>query len=356
MSRWPVIVSLMAFAAAASVPLAAEGWQPIAPGAADRMVETTDPCPTFSWSAPAAGSRSQGSVSVVVVNVTNGGRGVTAGEQDVVLAARLPAGARSWTPSSEQCLERGRSYRWFVLQGEGRILASEGHAFAISHLPSDAAITWARDVLHRHLGASAPAPPTRVAQVPGPPASPAQVAPEGHSNAPVESTFSGDATVGINGATHVVGVRAVKIGSSSGDVVAEGSIISQQSPILGNGITFTDSSGNSQIVVSQPDANFDLEIHGGFIAGSLDATTSVRATAVQVSSGTYTGDDGGTGVEDVDQKDCGFLGFADCIRVDENDTFCTGGSFVVAARLWQTDGDQIGVQVKCTDPLPLSNP
>ena len=70
----------------------------------------------------------------------------------------------------------------------------------------------------------------------------------------------------------------------------------------------------------------------------------------QVLSGDWTGDDGGTGVTYVQQQSCGFLGLDDCIRVDENATVCNGGAFVVAARLHMTDTNQIGVQVKCTDP------
>ena len=201
-----------------------------------------------------------------------------------------------------------------------------------------------------------PWPPPPADLAPAPAANLARISDEDGDEAAVESNFSGEAAVEIAGPMHVVGVRAVNTGSGGGHVVADGPIVSQSSPIVGNGMVFTDSSGNTQVVLSPPDLNRDLYIEGWLIADRLEATTKVGATAVQVPSGSLTGDDGGGGVEYVDQKNCGILGLNDCIRVDEHDTFCFGGSFVVAARLWQTDDDQIGLQVKCTDPFPLSNP
>jgi hypothetical protein len=36
--------------------------------------------------------------------------------------------------------------------------------------------------------------------------------------------------------------------------------------------------------------------------------------------------------------------------MDENESICNGGGLVVGVRFWETDTDQIGLQVKCTYP------
>lgn len=354
-------LALLALLLGGGTSVAAADWQPISPGEADWVVEIAEVCPTFSWVAP----RSSSQVRIVVVDISNGDwRSAGVGHDAIVLEARLPGGARSWTPSAGQCLHQGRTYRWFVVDGEGEIANASGYTFEISRLPSEMAIDWARDVLRRHLGDPAPTPDAQATQERRPPAdvmpkvasSGSRSSSKGPTGEAVASPFSADATVGVLGGARVTGLRAVASPSSSGDILAEGSIVSLAAPLLGSELVFTDDFGADQITVSPPDSSFDLAIGGGVLAGALEAATVVRATSVQVPSGIWTGDDGGIGVEYVDQKSCGFLGLDRCIRVDENETFCTGGSFVVAARLWQTDNDQVGVQVKCTDPLPLSDP
>jgi hypothetical protein len=349
------VLSLLALTLGAGGPAIAADWQPISPGAAEPVVETADACPTFSWAA----TRSSGAVRIVVVDVTDGDRLAPGGAaNEVVLEARLPGGARSWTPSADECLERGRAYRWFVLDAEAETVPTAGYAFEISEVPTVAAIEWAREVLRRHLGAPARprpgnGPGVRGALAAGTEVTASLAAAHPVESAPLESSFSADATLGVLGATRATGLRAVASASSSGDIFADSRISSLAAPLQGNRIVFTDSSGSDEITVSPLSSvhtGFDLEIGGWVNAGTLEATSLVSATAVQLPFGSWTGDDGGTGVTYVDQKSCGILGFGKCIRVDENDTFCSGGSFVVAARLWQTDADQIGVQVRCTDP------
>lgn len=77
--------------------------QPVSPGGTGvALVEAR--CPTFSW----APSRPGKGYELAVYSVPVDGEP----SAEPVLSVRLPAGARTWTPSSEQCLARGDRYAW----------------------------------------------------------------------------------------------------------------------------------------------------------------------------------------------------------------------------------------------------
>jgi hypothetical protein len=85
----------------------------VAPGARDAFAEIGDRCPTFSWAAlPLAAGYE---LRVYAVDDLQ-----RPGVEPAVLE-QLPAGASSWTPAAEQCLERGERYAWALRTiGEGR--------------------------------------------------------------------------------------------------------------------------------------------------------------------------------------------------------------------------------------------
>jgi hypothetical protein len=110
---------------------AAEPLVPVSPGATDRAMTIGNPCPTFSWATTAEND----AVVLEVVEAIESDPNDPAGETDprTVLEVALPGGARSWTPSGDQCLETGATYVWFVRNTiDGRpVDRSEGRFFQL---------------------------------------------------------------------------------------------------------------------------------------------------------------------------------------------------------------------------------
>jgi hypothetical protein len=71
-----------------------------------------------------------------------------------VLWTEIPGAALSWTPATEDCLERGRSYAWFVrgTSADDDEPWSEAKLFEIGGAPSREEVEAALDTLHRYLG------------------------------------------------------------------------------------------------------------------------------------------------------------------------------------------------------------
>lgn len=105
--------------------LSAERPVLVSPRSSGASPATAEPCSTFSWAAvPGAASYELALVSL----------DPAAGREDnAVLSALLPAGATSWTPPGEQCLEAGKRYSWTVTaeHGLGRRTSSDRHEFTV---------------------------------------------------------------------------------------------------------------------------------------------------------------------------------------------------------------------------------
>jgi hypothetical protein len=106
-------------------------------------------CPAFSW----AGDEVASGYELVVLAVP-GDELEGAGALRVVSRILLSQGARSWTPSLGQCLERGGQYAWAVRAvtdgGEGHW--SEPALFRVAPGPSAQEVEAALETLLQHLG------------------------------------------------------------------------------------------------------------------------------------------------------------------------------------------------------------
>lgn len=88
----------------------ASGPIAVSPGGASGFVGAGSACPTFSWSAAAGAS----GYELVVYATLEAAVDRPNLEGDPALRTEVPAGALSWTPSSESCLQLGSSYAWTV--------------------------------------------------------------------------------------------------------------------------------------------------------------------------------------------------------------------------------------------------
>lgn len=107
-----LLVTLMLFsvwaAAAAEAPVA------VSPGDALKLALIEERCPTFSWSVVAGAKKYE----LMVYRV-----GEESEEPTPVFRRSFAGSASSWTPSLDQCLERGGQYGWSV-RGVGRKASS----------------------------------------------------------------------------------------------------------------------------------------------------------------------------------------------------------------------------------------
>ena len=75
----------------------------VSPGGPEVFGRTDSRCPTFSWAAEGEAD----AIEIVVNRV--GAMGI---ESKPIIQQTLPGRATTWTPSAEQCLERGGEYAW----------------------------------------------------------------------------------------------------------------------------------------------------------------------------------------------------------------------------------------------------
>ena len=152
-------VLLLAAASPASPAVA-----PVSPGAADRLVEVTSDCPTFSWS----GAEGATAYELALLDVT-------APESPVLVYGRRIAGAAlGWTPALGECFAPGRTYAWLVrAEVDGALRDwSAARRFRVPGVPTDAEAHAALALLERWRSAPpgegsagdgpAPAPETAV--------------------------------------------------------------------------------------------------------------------------------------------------------------------------------------------------
>jgi hypothetical protein len=119
--------------------------QPVSPGDADVAVVEVR-CPTFSW-APARDGALQ---ELAVYSVSRDGEPAA----EPVLSVRLPAGARTWTPSLDRCLERSGRYAWSLRElergGDRTGPWSEPMLFEVAAAPTIEEVEAALDTLRRY--------------------------------------------------------------------------------------------------------------------------------------------------------------------------------------------------------------
>lgn len=131
----------------------------VSPGTVDRVAVVDTRCPTFSWQ-EAAGAALYELLAYRLP--AEDGAGVELCPEDEVLYARVPGGASSWTPSSEQCFDPGGRFVWFVrgvmqLAGDEVIEAGEWSApryFEVPAGPTPEELARALDVLKRWQAAN----------------------------------------------------------------------------------------------------------------------------------------------------------------------------------------------------------
>lgn len=104
----PVLAGLPASATPSRQPV------PVSPGDLSKATLAASACPTFSWTASPADE----GYEIAVFRVTGQGEDERLAERPV-LRQTLPAGATSWTPSANRCLEAGSHYAWSVRAAGG---------------------------------------------------------------------------------------------------------------------------------------------------------------------------------------------------------------------------------------------
>ena len=127
----------------ASAIMAAEVPVTVSPGSSTGS-RIGDPCPTFSW------GESDGAKSYELVVYRLGEEGE---EAQRVLRRDFPGTVDGWTPSLDQCLERGGEYAWTV-RAVGETAASEWSApslFEVTSAPSEAEFEAALQIVRQYV-------------------------------------------------------------------------------------------------------------------------------------------------------------------------------------------------------------
>ncbi len=216
----------------------------VSPGALERFAGAPA-CPTFSWTSVAGAARYELAVVHVETKVAAQGE---AQETESVLARRVPAGATSWSPATDECLAAGGRYAWSIraLDDAGAGAWSEALLFEVATAPGDLAA--ALEVVKSQLGTdqvgeqhstrgSAPSPTRSVAAVGAAPlpdvdgdqAGSAGKAGEGGVMTAVLGEVADPAgeTYGVTGVSHSpdgAGVRAENSSSLGADLVLGGTV------------------------------------------------------------------------------------------------------------------------------------
>lgn len=135
------------------------GWalQSVSPGDLDRLVSIETRCPTFSWQ-QADGAAFYEVVAYLLPQDVEPTEQTLTDEREV-LYTRVPGGATSWSPSSEQCFQPGRDYVWFVravteMADDQLISATEwsrARYFTIPAAPSVEQVAQALEVLQLYV-------------------------------------------------------------------------------------------------------------------------------------------------------------------------------------------------------------
>lgn len=314
----------------------------ISPGAADATLKVATSCPTFSWAGVAAAQGYELDVS---------GSDKT-GVVETALAVWLPAGALSWSPPLEKCLQAGNRYTWklrAVLDSMASDWSDEVH-FEISRHPAPAEVAMAYDILRRHRAATQGSAVGIHKQSGSGSEAPRSDAPRGASTG-----------LAVDGRVEVRDIDVVSaFASGSGEILADSAIEAPNAAIASQHLIL------NALGVSPPDplASFSSPTAGMVVlceAGTSceDGAVGNRARLVVERLFAYDGLDVGSGglvvTSGSTPTGSGGAGYfevpsATFTRVDNNASECPSGSIMVGVRLAETDTDQIGVQALCTTP------
>jgi hypothetical protein len=120
----------------------------VSPGGTEAQLAVAAECPTFSWSIPArSGSEREMEIAIYALEEN----GALAAQP--TLAATLPAGSSSWTPSVDRCLPAGR-YAWTLRERGGaahRTAWAAPRFFAVERPPASDLESAVETVLERWL-------------------------------------------------------------------------------------------------------------------------------------------------------------------------------------------------------------
>lgn len=318
----------------------------ISPGAPDATLTIGAVCPTFSWAGVAA---AQGYELEVAATDEHGAA-------DVALAARFAAGALSWTPPLDRCLQPGKRYAWklrSVVDGIATAWSGAAH-FQVSRHPSPAEVAMAYDILRRHQAAM----PRSVTDARKTSGSGTQAA----AQAPRPDAARGAASgLGVEGRVEALDIDVVEaFASGAGQIFADGDIDARNAAIASQQLTLSAlgalpvaalasfrSPADGFVVLCEAGTTCEtgaagnrarLNVERLFAYGGLD----VGSGGLVVASGSTPTGSGGSGFFEVPS--------ATFTRVDDNASECPTGSIMVGVRLAETDADQIGVQALCTTP------
>lgn len=123
--------------AAAQAPIAASPGTPVG-------ARIGDACPTFSW----GGVAGVASYELVVYRLGKDG-----GRVEMALQTSLPGSVHGWTPSLDDCLERGERYAWSVgaIDANGESEWSIPNLFDVAPGSSDEELEQALAIVRRYL-------------------------------------------------------------------------------------------------------------------------------------------------------------------------------------------------------------
>ena len=356
-----LIVAVAALAASAAVAdrLPPEG---ISPGSPTAVLTASGSCPTFSWAADLGEG-----FELTVLNVSQGSTAAppdsaprAAAADDGTLLISLPAGALSWTPAPEQCLQPGAVYGWAVRSVTAGAAGawSRPLLFRVSLAPTAEEVARAVDILTAPDAPSSPVVARSPLTRPVGPAEPVLSEAEGaHGttaltpavNATAE--LEGDAGMSVDGIVEVHGLLSQSANAGGSDnIVADGQI-STPFNIIEVPLLYLNSGGvlSTATWLHSP-APGELEIGRG-TGSEADADIGVDLLFVNslstdvLKSGTSLGwiGGGGVGVNSVP------LNGSNQIRLDSAGDACPAGSVATGIRLKVVDTNQAGVELECSD-------
>lgn len=347
----------------------------VSPGAIDHVTTVANRCPTFSW----AGMSESDAVILEIheADEREPGNFASVRHSLPVLEVELPGGARSWTPAGDRCLVPGEMYAWSVRRSADNHVSDRSgmRHFRIRNdrsvaPPSAAEVAWAKDVLQRYL--EQPTPTAALPEIADGKSADTHSAAAGGSKADVstQSATAAGATppaLRVNGRLKANQLRAVATPPDfAGDIVAEGGI-SAPAGMMGPRITLT----NRNPTTLEDEPLFTLRATGTGSAGnpvvvtaceagsgcddaqSPQASGTVEAGRLSTTTGAVYIVPGGLRVlGSYSWRGSGGAGYFDIpsafnVNVDSNYSGCSGRP-AVGVRLWETDGDQIGIQIKCS--------
>jgi hypothetical protein len=122
--------------------------QPVSPGRLEGSPSTSGACPVFSFT----GFEEAQGYELVALQIPAGAHADNVDAATVALHVQLPAGASTWSPPLDDCLQAGSRYLWAVraridgVNGEW----SQPSRFEVPLQPSSKELDWALEILDRH--------------------------------------------------------------------------------------------------------------------------------------------------------------------------------------------------------------